>query len=118
MEQRLQGMHWKSLLFYLDYIMVISSDFPTCLRRLEEVLQCLHRAGLKLTPAKCELLQKNVTYLGRIVSSTGVLTNPGKIAAIRDWPAPHFWNRGLLQTISTKVPHGCQTPEPAYGQGS
>ena len=89
MEQVLHGLHWKSLLLYLDDVIVIAPDFSTHIQRLEEVLQRLQLAGLKLKPSKCELFQKEVKYLGHIVSQHGVATDPKKIEAIKDWPPPN-----------------------------
>ena len=68
MEQVVHSMHWKTLLLYLDNIIVIASDFETNLERLGQVLGRLQRAGLKLKPAKCEPLQTEVGYLGHVVS--------------------------------------------------
>ena len=88
MEQVLQGLHWKTLLLYLDDIIVVAPDFQTHLQRLEEVLGRLQKAGLKLKPGKCELLQHMVRYLGHIVSEEGVATDPAKVEAMKDWPPP------------------------------
>ena len=88
MEQVLRGLHWKTALLYLDDVIVIAPDFSSHLQRLEEVLQRLQGAGLKLKPQKCELLQKRVRYLGHIVSADGIATDPEKIEAIEEWPPP------------------------------
>ena len=88
MEQVLRGLHWKTALLYLDDVIVISPDFASHLERLEEVLQRLQSAGLKLKPQKCELLQTKVRYLGHIVSAAGIATDPEKIEAIESWPPP------------------------------
>ena len=88
MERVLYGLHWKSLLLYLDDIIVIAPDFKTHIQRLEEVFRRLQGAGLKLKPSKCELLQEEVRYLGHIVSPAGVATDPEKAEAVRDWPVP------------------------------
>ena len=88
MEKVLQGLHWKTLLLYMDDIIVVSPDFDTHISRLEEVLQRLQKAGLKLKPTKCKLLQDQVEYLGHVVSAQGVATDPKKIEAIKDWPTP------------------------------
>ena len=88
MEQVLRGLHWKTVLLYLDDVIVISPDFTSHLQRLEEVLQRLQSAGLKLKPQKCELLQTEVRYLGHIVSAEGIATDPEKIEAIEHWPPP------------------------------
>ena len=84
----LKGLHWKSLLLYLDDIIVIAPDFKTHLARLEEVFQRLKGAGLKLKPAKCELLQERFKCLGHVVSTKGVSTDPDKVKAIREWVPP------------------------------
>lgn len=88
MEWVLHGLNWKSLPLYLDDIVVITPDFQTHMSRMEEDVQRLQQAGLKLKPAKCELLQKEVAYLGHLVSSSSLSTGPGKVAAIKVWPTP------------------------------
>jgi len=52
MEQVLSGLHWKTLLVYLDDVIVISPDFQTHVDRLREVFERLRGAGLKLKPSK------------------------------------------------------------------
>ena len=37
---------------------------------------------------KCELFQRQLAYLGYVISAKGVATDEGKIKAIRDWPTP------------------------------
>jgi len=63
MEQVLSGLHWKTMLVYLDDVIVISPDFPTHVCRLREVFEQLRGAGLKLKPSKCTFLQPEVKYL-------------------------------------------------------
>ncbi|XP_067937159.1 uncharacterized protein [Watersipora subatra] len=67
MERVLHGLHWQTLLLYLDDVVVIAPDFKTHLHRLEELFQRLWQAGLKVIPTKCELLQSQVRYLSHIV---------------------------------------------------
>lgn len=45
-------------------------------------------AGLKLKPSKCTFGQKEVAFLGHIVSDQGVVPDPAKVAAITNWPTP------------------------------
>ena len=54
MEQVLKGLQWKSLLLYLDDIIVYSTDFDSHLVRLRMVLERFKAATLKLKPSKCE----------------------------------------------------------------
>ena len=58
------------------------------LTRLEEVLERLQAAGMKLKPKKCRLLRRKVNYLGYIVSSGGVQMDPLKVECILSWPSP------------------------------
>ncbi|PIK36811.1 Retrovirus-related Pol polyprotein from transposon [Apostichopus japonicus] len=37
---------------------------------------------------KCHLFQQSVSYLGYVVSGTGVSTDPEKLKAVREWPQP------------------------------
>ena len=52
------------------------------------VFQCLRRSGLCLKPSKCAFFQKEVRYLGHIISREGVATDPDKIAKVATWPVP------------------------------
>ena len=84
----LHGLHWKTLLLYLDDVTVILPDFSSHLQRLEDVFVWLQDAGLKLKPTKCELLQDEVHYLGHVVGAKGLATDPDKRAAIGEWEVP------------------------------
>jgi len=42
-----------------------------------------------LNPAKCALLQAEVTYLSHEVGRDGVATNPEKVQAVKGWAVPH-----------------------------
>ena len=88
MERVLSGLQWQTCLVYLDDIIIFSRGVPEHLRRLEDVLRRLEAAGLKLKPAKCQLMKTSVTYLGHVVSADGVATDPEKIKAVEEWPTP------------------------------
>ena len=38
--------------------------------------------------SKCEFRLKSIAFLGHIVSSTGILVDPHKIEAVKQWPRP------------------------------
>ena len=88
MERVLHGLHWKTLLLYLDDVIVIEKDFDSHMSHLEEVLVHFRFAGLKLKPSKCHLFQTKFAYLGNVVSKDGVATDPAKVSAVADWPVP------------------------------
>ena len=88
MEHVLTGLSWKVCLVYLDDIIVYGLSFSSQIMNLRQVFQRLRWAGLKLSPKKCILFQRQFTYLGYIVSEYGVKADPSKLEAIASWPVP------------------------------
>ena len=73
-----------SLLCYLDDVMVFAPSEDVALERLEMVFQRLRAHNLKLSPKKCHLLRRSVHFLGHVIDSKGVATDPTKVEAIAD----------------------------------
>ena len=88
MEKILGGLSWKICMVYLDDIVVFSKSFDQQLENLQQVFHRLRESKLKLSPKKCVLFQKQVIFLGHVISSEGIATEPAKIDSIRDWPVP------------------------------
>lgn len=88
MQRMFGGQQCQSLLLYLDDIVVFSSSVSQHVQRLEVVLDRLHREGLKVKLAKCSFFQREVSYLGHIISDRGVATDPAKVDAVAQWPRP------------------------------
>ena len=80
------NLHW--CIIYLDDIVIFSKDPASHLERLKAVFWKLEEAGLKLKPSKCELFQRQLAYLGHVISAKGVATDESKIEAIKNWPTP------------------------------
>ena len=85
MDLVLAGLTWEVCLLYLDDVIVMADTFERHLGRLETVVNRLQRAGLKLNPAKCKLLQLKTKFLGHIVSGRGIEPDPEKVRAFVDW---------------------------------
>jgi hypothetical protein len=88
MESCMGDLYLTYCLLYMDNIIVYSRTYEEHLQCLKAVFQRLHEEGLKLKPSKCRLFQKEIKYLGHIVSEDGVHTDPGKIQAVKAWPVP------------------------------
>jgi len=88
MESVMGSLNLQVCLLYLDDIIVFSDSFESQLYRLELVLSKLEEAGLKLKPSKCNLFQRQVKYLGHVLSERGIETDPAKIEKVRSWPIP------------------------------
>ena len=80
------NLHW--CIIYLDDIVIFSKDLASHLVRFKAVFQKLEVPGLKFKPSKCELFWRQLAYLGHVISAKGVITDEGKVKAIRDWPTP------------------------------
>ena len=63
-------------------------SFDEQMRREEEVLEWLESAGLKLKPQKSQLLQRQVVFLGHVMSGEWVKPNPIKKEKLVSWPKP------------------------------
>ena len=87
MNLTLQGLTCSECLVYLDDI-IMSSTFDEHLSCLCSVCERLREAGLKLKWSKCIFLQRQVSFLGHVVSADGIQTDPEKTAAVCDWPTP------------------------------
>ena len=88
MDLVLCGLTYVTCLVYLDDIIVYSRDFDSHVQRLQEVLERLRGANLKLHVKKCCLFQRKVEFLGHVLSEAGIEMQDDKVAAIRDWPVP------------------------------
>ena len=88
MELVLRGLQWQTCLIYLDDIIVFGSDLEEHIDRVQEVLERIRQAGLKLKPEKCQMLQQQVTFLGHIVSKDGVSPDPQNVMKMVEWPVP------------------------------
>ena len=72
----------------MDDVIIPGKDLDDHLYNLKVVLERLRQAGLKLHPNKCHFGQRQVTFLGHIVSKDGVATVPQKTSKVAGWKAP------------------------------
>ena len=73
---------------YLDDIIIFGATFEEHMSRVQEILQCLRDANLKLQPSKCNLLQTQVDFLRHVINEDGVLPNPENVSKILNWSQP------------------------------
>ena len=59
-------------------------DFSRALTHLREVFTAIPRAGLSLSPKKCNLLRPETTFPGQVVSVAGVATDPAEVVTVKD----------------------------------
>ena len=85
----LSGMQGLKCLVYLDDIIGFGETLGVHNYKLREVFARLRMHNLKLQQNKCEFLRKKVTYLGHKLTTQGLLPNPDKVIAVREFPYSH-----------------------------
>ncbi|GFU85611.1 retrovirus-related Pol polyprotein from transposon 297 [Trichonephila clavipes] len=88
METVLKGLTFEACLIYLDDVIIGGRTLEEHLQNIRKVLSKLRDANLKLNPSKCKFFQKEVNYLGHIISTEGVRTDPEKVSAVKNWKRP------------------------------
>ena len=65
---------------FLDDIVVSGGSEEEHDKNLKNVLDVIKKSGLKLNEEKCVFRQKQIEFLGHIISAEGVQINPEKVA--------------------------------------
>jgi hypothetical protein len=73
---------------FFDDILVYSVSIEDHAQHLEQVFSTLLSAQFYLKQSKCLFAQRQLEYLGHIISGQGVQVDPAKISAMVDWPVP------------------------------
>ena len=64
---------------YVDDIGIVANNATDLTRNIRAVFKCIRQAGLKLTIERCHFGVRQVEFLGRTISSEGVLSQSHKI---------------------------------------
>ncbi len=84
----LSGLLWDICLVYMDDIIIFGRNLDEHFNNLETVFGALASAGITLKPSKCRFCQRELPFLGHVVSEKGIATDPSKIAKVRDAAVP------------------------------
>lgn len=71
---------------YLDDVIIIGRSVKDHLKNLDAVFKICRRRNLKLNPEKCKFFRTEVTYLGHLCTSEGILPDPSKLKCVMDYP--------------------------------
>ena len=86
----LTGLVRGKCLTYLSDVLLMGQTLTEHLCNLREVFTRLSVAGFKFKPAKCHLARTEVSFLGYVVSTSGISADPGnsKVRAVLEY-IPH-----------------------------
>ena len=73
---------------YLDDVVIIARDEDKAIMNLEHMLDLTASYSIEINWKKCQILQKQVEYLGHIVEGGTIKLSPEKVAAVRNFPEP------------------------------
>jgi hypothetical protein len=73
---------------FIDDILVYSATHEDHEEHLKTVLSILREKKLFAKLKKCEFWLKEVSFLGHVISETGVAVDPRKIDAVMNWEGP------------------------------
>jgi len=76
---------------YLEDILIFTKTEEEHEQAVRRVLEILMEHKLFLRPEKCEFHQKQIEYLGLVISENKVAIDPVKVAGVREWPVLENW---------------------------
>lgn len=82
----LESLLRKCVVVFIDDILIYSKSWEEHLQHLREVFIILQNHQFHVKLAKCTFAKHQLTYLGHVVNTQGVATDPSKIVIIRNWP--------------------------------
>jgi hypothetical protein len=88
MTQVLGPLLWSCAVCYMDDIIIFSQNKQQHVIDIRQTLQRLDKANLSIKLEKCFFFKKQVSFLGFLISESGVAANPEKIKPILEMPPP------------------------------
>jgi hypothetical protein len=88
MNQLFEDYIGKFLLVFFDDLLLYNKTKSDHLQHLRLVLEKLRTENLFANMKKRSFAEGQVEYLGHIISSASVATDPKKIEAVQNWPTP------------------------------
>ena len=90
------------ILTYMDDILCLNSTFDGHLKSLDQMFSALQAAGLTLNPTRLQSVQKEIEYLGYVISEKGISISADRIKPLLALHEPGCIkdNRGFLGTLN------------------
>jgi hypothetical protein len=79
---------YQGVMVFIDDILIYSRTAEEHAETVEWVLRRLQQEGYYANPDKCEFFQREVSFLGHVISEHGVAVQQHKVRAVSEWPLP------------------------------
>jgi hypothetical protein len=104
---------------YIDDVLIASANEAEHQEHLRVVFERLSSAHLHLSLSKCRFFRSELTFLGHLVTSLGVLPNPDRTSALASHPSPASYSdlrsaMGMLNFYRRHVPRFAFIAEPLH----
>lgn len=105
-----EGLKFDCVYHYLDDVVIYSPDFESHLEHIRVVLGRLRKAGLTVRLSKVVFATQEISFLGHLVSPSGVRIDPERTRAIREFPIPRDVKAlsrfiGMINYYHKFIPH-------------
>jgi hypothetical protein len=87
MQRVLKDRLGRGVMVFIDDILIFSATVEEHEQLVQWVLRRLQEEGYYAHPDKCEFFQREVSFLGHMVSERGVAVQQHKVKSIQGWPA-------------------------------
>ena len=88
MQATLQLVLRRCALVFFDDILIYSKNITDHVEDLTEVLTLLQKDNWYIKRSKCSFAQRSLSYLGYIVSASGIATESDKVQKVLNWHVP------------------------------
>jgi hypothetical protein len=88
MQELLRDRLSKGVIVFMDDILLYSHTESEHEELVEWVVGQIEAGGFYAHPAKCEFFQREVSFLGHVVSERGVAVQQHKVKVVQQWPEP------------------------------
>ena len=88
MQRVLRDRLYRGVMVFVDDILIYSKTAEEHAELVEFVLRRLQEEGYVAHPDKCEYFQREVSFLGHVISERGISVQQHKVKAVNEWPQP------------------------------
>lgn len=101
---------------YIDDIFIASRDYDEHIQHIRIVFERLSQHGLRINAEKCEFAKSEISFIGHLVTPTGIKPLPEKVQAIADYKTPTFAQElrrfiAMITFYRRFIPHAIDTQD-------